>query len=114
MSAIIRKIVTVVEETHLEAGQPVTSATRKAVAVAVIRNPFAGQFVADLEPLMAMGETLGGLLGTRCVQALSITPAQAQSYGKAAMVGIPQLRPGNMPTGSDGNSSKLRNASTFM
>ena len=83
----IRKIVVWVEETLLEQGQPVNLPTRKAVAVAVIRNPFAGQFVADLEPLMAMGETLGGLLGTRCVQALSITPAQAQSYGKAAMVG---------------------------
>jgi Amino acid synthesis len=83
----IRKIVVWVEETHLEQGQSVTPATRKAVAVAVIRNTFAGRYVADLEPLMAMGETLGGLLGTRCVQALGITPAQAQSYGKAAMVG---------------------------
>lgn len=83
----IRKIVVWVEETLLEQGQPVNLPTRKAVAVAVIRNPFAGKFVADLEPLMAMGETLGGLLGTRCVQALGITPAQAQSYGKAAMVG---------------------------
>ncbi len=83
----IRKIVVWVEETLLEQGQPVNLPTRKAVAVAVIRNPFAGKFVADLEPLMAMGETLGGLLGTRCLQALGITPAQAQSYGKAAMVG---------------------------
>lgn len=87
MTPDIRKIVVWVEETHLEQGQPVTPATRKAVAVAVIRNPFVGQFVQDLEPLIAMGETLGGLLGARCVQALGITPAQAQSYGKAAMVG---------------------------
>jgi Amino acid synthesis len=87
MTPDIRKIVVWVEETHLEQGQPITPPTRKAVAVAVIRNPFAGQFVADLEPLMAMGETLGGLLGTRCVDALAITPAQAHSYGKAAMVG---------------------------
>jgi Amino acid synthesis len=87
MTPDIRKIVVWVEETHLEQGQSVTPATRKAVAVAVIRNPFAGRFVQDLEPLMAIGETLGGLLGTRCVQALGITPAQAQSYGKAAMVG---------------------------
>jgi Amino acid synthesis len=87
MTPDIRKIVVWVDETLMEAGQPVTPATRKAVAVAVIRNPFAGQFVPDLEPLMAMGETLGGLLGARCVQALGVTPAQAQSYGKAAMVG---------------------------
>lgn len=87
MTPDIRKIVVWVEETHLEAGQPVTPPTRKAVAVAVIRNPFAGQFVVDLEPLMMMGETLGGLLGTRCVDALAIAPTQAHSYGKAAMVG---------------------------
>jgi Amino acid synthesis len=87
MTPDIRKIVVWVEETLMEQGQPVTPGTRKAVAVAVIRNPFAGHYVADLEPLMAMGEALGGLLGTRCVQALGITPAQAQSYGKAAMVG---------------------------
>jgi hypothetical protein len=87
MTPDIRKIVVWVEETLMEAGQPVTPATRKAVAVAVIRNPFAGQYVADLEPLMAMGEALGGILGARCVAALGITPAQAESYGKAAMVG---------------------------
>jgi hypothetical protein len=87
MTPDIRKIVVWVEETLMEAGQPVQPATRKAVAVAVIRNPFAGQFVLDLEPLMAMGEILGGLLGTRCVQALGITPTKAHSYGKAAMVG---------------------------
>jgi hypothetical protein len=36
---------------------------------------------------MAIGEELGGLLGERCVAALGITPQQAQSYGKAALVG---------------------------
>lgn len=87
MSAKIRKIAVWVEETHREMGQTVSPPTRKAVAVAVIANPFAGQFVADLTPLMEIGEELGGLLGDRCVAALGIAPAQAQSYGKAAMVG---------------------------
>ena len=35
MSAIIRKIVTVVEETHLEMGQKVAPPTRRAAAIAV-------------------------------------------------------------------------------
>jgi Amino acid synthesis len=83
----IRKIAVWVEETHIEAGQAITPATRKAVAVAVIANPFAGQFVSDLKPLMDMGAELGALLGRKCVEALGINPAQAQSYGKAAMVG---------------------------
>ena len=83
----IRKIAVWVEETHLEAGRAITPPTRKAVAVAVIANPFAGRYVQDLTALMDMGEELGGLLGARCVAALGITPDQAQSYGKAAMVG---------------------------
>ena len=83
----IRKIAVWVEETHREAGQSISPPTRKAVAVAVIANPFAGRYVADLTELMDIGEELGGLLGARCVAALGISPEQAQSYGKAAMVG---------------------------
>ena len=87
MGAIIRKIVTVVEETHLEMGQKVLPPTRRAAAIAVIENPCAGRYVADLEELMAIGEELGGLLGEKCVDALGIAPGQAQGYGKAALVG---------------------------
>ncbi|MDA9251465.1 amino acid synthesis family protein [Alphaproteobacteria bacterium] len=85
--AKIRKIVTIVEDTHEEAGQSISPPTRRAAAVAVIENPFAGIYQDDLEMLMAIGEELGGLLGERCVAALGITPQQAQSYGKAALVG---------------------------
>ena len=87
MSAEIRKLVVLVEETRREMGRDVEPASRKAVAVAVIRNPFAGRYAADLEPLMAIGEELGGLLGKRAVAALGIAPGAAESYGKAAIVG---------------------------
>ena len=46
MSVVIRKIVTVVEETLLEMGQNVTPPTRRAAAIAVIENPFAGQYLS--------------------------------------------------------------------
>ena len=85
--AKIRKIVTIVEDTHLEIGQIIDPPTRRAAAVAVIENPFSDRYHEDLEDLMAIGEELGGLLGERCVKALGITPAEAESYGKAAMVG---------------------------
>jgi hypothetical protein len=84
---MIRKLFTIIEETHQEAGQAVTPPTRKAAAIAVIRNPFAGRHVADLTELVAIGEHLGGLLGERAVTALGIAPADANSYGKAAIVG---------------------------
>ncbi len=85
--ARIRRLVTVVDETHKEMGREIAPPTRRAAAVAVIENPFAGTYQEDLEELMAVGEELGGLLGERAVQALSIQPHQAESYGKAAIVG---------------------------
>lgn len=85
--AQIRKIVSVVEETLQEGGRPVDPPTRRAAAIAVIANPFAGQYVDDLTQLMDIGEELGGLLAERAVAALGIEGAKAQSYGKAAAVG---------------------------
>ena len=87
MTAEIRKIVTVVEETHREMGRTIDPPTRKAAALAVIRNPCAGRFEANLELLMAIGEELGGILGRRAVAALGVEPARIESYGKAAIVG---------------------------
>ena len=87
MKAEIRKIVVSVEETHREMGKAISPPTRKAVAVAVIRNPFAGRYVEDLTELIEIGAELGGLLGKRCVETLGIKAAEAQSYGKAALVG---------------------------
>jgi len=83
----IRKIVVTVEDTHIEIGRTISPPTRRAAAVAVIENPFAGIYQEDLEELMAAGEELGGLLGKKCVEALGIKPEEAESYGKAAMVG---------------------------
>ena len=87
MTAKIRKIAVNVEEVHSEIGRIISPPTRKAVAVAVIENPFAGQYQEDLSDLMEIGAELGGLLGEKCVAALGITPEQAESYGKSAMVG---------------------------
>jgi len=87
MTARIRKIVVNIEETHQEMGKSISPATRKAVAVAVIENPFAGTYVEDLSDLMEIGAELGALLGRKCIEALGISPSEAESYGKSAMVG---------------------------
>src|SRR5919109_4336820 len=87
MSAVIRKIVTVVEETHIEMGKAIAPPTRRAAAIAVIENPFSGRYVEDLSPLIAIGEELGDLLSRKAVAALGIDGAKAHSYGKAAAVG---------------------------
>jgi Amino acid synthesis len=87
MPANIRKIIVQVDETHIEMGKPITPPTRRALAMAVINNPYAGSYSDNLDELIAIGEELGALLGQKCVQALGIAPGQAHSYGKAAIVG---------------------------
>jgi hypothetical protein len=87
MKAQLRKLVTVVEETQRESGASIAPPTRKAASIAVIANPFAGRDVADLDPLIDIGEELGDLLGRKSVAALGIKPDAAESYGKAAIVG---------------------------
>ena len=87
MPAKIRKIIVQTDEVRVEMGRDAQPPVRKALAMAVIENPCAGRYVENLDELIAIGEELGGLLGARCVQALGIEPGQAQSYGKAAIVG---------------------------
>ena len=87
MPAKIRKLIVQVDETRIEMNQAIAPPTRRALAMAVIDNPYAGRYVENLDELIAIGEELGALLGQKCVQALGIAPGQAQSYGKAAIVG---------------------------
>ncbi|WP_304306455.1 amino acid synthesis family protein [Pseudacidovorax intermedius] len=87
MPADIRKLIVQVDETRKEMGQTIDPPTRRAVAIAVIANPYAGRYSENLDELIAIGEELGGLLGQKAVKALGIEPGQAQSYGKAAIVG---------------------------
>ena len=87
MAAQIRKLIVQVDETRIEMGRAVNPPTRRALAMAVIANPFAGRYEDNLDELIAIGEELGALLGDKCVKALGIEPGQAQSYGKAAIVG---------------------------
>jgi hypothetical protein len=87
MKAKIRKLVTVLEETRAEMDRAVDPPTRRAAAIAVIENPFAGGYVEDLSELIDIGEELGELLASRAVAALGIEGSAAESYGKAAAVG---------------------------
>jgi hypothetical protein len=87
MKSQIRKIIVQVDEVLQEGGQAVSPPTRRALAMAVIANPYAGQYSENLDQLIDIGEELGGLLGERCVKALGIQPEDAHSYGKAAIVG---------------------------
>src|SRR5712691_5213326 len=86
-TAKIRKLVAFVEETNTEMCRAIAPPTRRAAAVAVIENPFAGKYVEDLSDLMTIREELGELLTLRAVAALGIAGTSVESYGKAAAVG---------------------------
>jgi hypothetical protein len=83
----IRKLVVEIEEVLSEEGREVFPPICKVVAMAVIKNPFAGRYVEDLSELIDAGEALGKLLGEKAVAALGVDPSAVQSYGKAAIVG---------------------------
>lgn len=87
MSLDIRKIVTIVEETLIEGGQKLAMPTRRAAAIAVVHNPFAGRYVEDLTELADMGERLGEILATRAIAALGVPGTSVESYGKATGIG---------------------------
>ena len=81
----IRKIVTIVDEVRLEAGQPIEPPIRRVVVAAVLVNPFAGRFVEDLTPLIEESVPLGERLIAVAVGQLDGKPVQ--SYGKGGIVG---------------------------
>ena len=87
MKAVIRRIVTMVEETFIEGGRPVDPPVRRATATAVIHNPHTGVFAEDLSGLSDIGEDLGNVLVRRAVAALGVPGDQVHSFGKAALVG---------------------------
>jgi hypothetical protein len=80
----LRKISLTKETILADAGKPAAAPITRAVAVAVLANPFAGRFVEDLSPLFAQGAELGEMVMKDLVALLS---RPATSYGKAAIVG---------------------------
>jgi hypothetical protein len=81
----IRKIVSIVEDTRLEAGQQVDPPVRRVVTAAVLVNPFAGRYVEDLSPLIAESVELSRMLSEIAVVHLDGRPVH--SYGKGGIAG---------------------------
>lgn len=84
----LRKYVDLVETLYMENGQAVSPPIRRAAALAVISNPFAGQYVKDLEVLTDIGDRLGEELSRRALKALGIEPEAVEGFGKAALIGL--------------------------
>jgi hypothetical protein len=81
----LRKISFTKETILADAGKPTAEPITRAVAIAVLQNPFAGRYVEDLSPLFAQGAELGEMMMKDLV---ALLPKPATSYGKAAIVGV--------------------------
>lgn len=85
----IRKIVSFIEETHIEGFKPVNKPVRIAITAAVIKNPYAGKYVEDLQPLIdKYAAELGKELPSKAINQLGIKGSEVEGYGKAALVGL--------------------------
>jgi hypothetical protein len=83
----IRKRVLLVEEIFHEGGPVAPKPLRRAVALVVIRNPYAGGYVEKIEDFMDDLKPLGLEMARSLVAALSGDPKVVEGYGKGAIVG---------------------------
>ena len=83
---ILRKTSFSIEETFHEGGPVSTNPPRRAAAIAIIQNPFAGRYEADIQWFMQDLKPLGLRLATRLVEMLGGAD-QIEGYGKGSLVG---------------------------
>jgi hypothetical protein len=84
---VVRKKVTYVEEIFHEGGPVAAVPLRRAAALVVIRNPFAGSYVADIESFMDDLKPLGLEMARGLIAALGGDTKVVEGYGKGAIVG---------------------------
>ncbi|USX19706.1 amino acid synthesis family protein [Oxalobacteraceae bacterium OTU3REALA1] len=82
----IRKYKLEVEECWHEGGDRLATPLRIAVAMAVVKNPYAGRYQHNLLPFMQELRGLGADLSARMIAALGGADV-VQAYGKGALVG---------------------------
>ena len=85
MSLKLRRLQIIKDVLFAEAGAPAPTPITRAVALAVIANPFAGKYVQDLSPLFDIGLQIGEQVMPQLTAALA---GPAVSYGKGAIVGV--------------------------
>jgi hypothetical protein len=84
---VVRKKVTYVEEVFHEGGPVAAVPLRRAAALAVIRNPYAGSYVAGIESFMDDLKPLGLEMARALIAALGGDTKVVEGYGKGAIVG---------------------------
>ena len=81
----IRRLLITKDVVYSEAGEKAPRPVTRAIAMAVIANPFAGRHVEDLSPMFDIGADIAELV---MPQLVALLPNKAESYGKGAIVGV--------------------------
>ncbi|UWR24402.1 amino acid synthesis family protein [Sulfitobacter sp. S190] len=83
---VLRKTIYATEEIFHEGGPVPAKSLRRASALAVITNPFAGRYVEDIQPFMDDLKPLGLQMAQNLVDLLGGAD-QIEGYGKGALIG---------------------------
>lgn len=83
----IRKSQLIIDKIWHDGGPASKEPCLRGAILTVIRNPFAGRYVEDIQPFMKPLEQLGIGMALELAEALG-GPGAVQSYGKAALVGL--------------------------
>jgi hypothetical protein len=84
---VVRKLLVTVEEVRHDNGPPLAKRLLRGSAAAVLRNPYAGRYVDDIQPMMEALKPLGREMAARLVEALG-GAGRIEAYGKGALVGL--------------------------
>lgn len=85
----VRKFYSLVDQTFVEGNRELETPVRRAVALAVIKNPFTNVYQEDLGLLFNIGEELGEILSKNALEVLNVRDgSEVESYGKAVIVGL--------------------------
>jgi hypothetical protein len=83
----VRKIVVAVEEIRHDGGPVLAKPLLKGWIAAVIRNPFAGRYEPDVQPMMDALKPLGLECSTKLLAAMGGAKDAIEAYGKGSLVG---------------------------
>ncbi|MCC5973006.1 MAG: amino acid synthesis family protein [Rubellimicrobium sp.] len=83
----LRKQLVQIEEVFHEGGPAPASPLLRGAIMAVIENPFAGRFVADIQGFMEDLRPLGNAMAATLLNALGGEAGRIEGYGKGVVVG---------------------------
>lgn len=86
MKLEVRRLLSFIDQKDFEAGKRHAEPLRRVAVVAVVANPYAGQYVEDLSEMIAASVEVGELMAKAAVEAMG--SYKIESYGKGGVVGL--------------------------